>query len=250
MNRLRSIVACILLLTGNALQAGEVSVAVAANFIGPMNAIAAAFTAETGHAVRLSSGSTGKFYAQIRNGAPFDVLLAADEETPARLVKDGLGVEESRFTYAVGALVLWSPREGLVDAEARVLREGGFNKLALANPRVAPYGRAAVEVMANMGLLNDLEPHFVLGENIAQAYQFTATGNADLGFVALSQVMKDGRVAGGSYWVVPPDAHAPIRQDALLLTSGKDNSAARALLDYLRSDKVLAIIRAYGYASD
>lgn len=250
MKPLGTFTALLTLLMANIAWAGQVNVAVAANFVTPMKAIAAEFTADTGHTVQLTSGSTGKFYAQITNGAPFDVLLAADEETPAKLAREGLGVDGSRFTYAIGTLVLWSPREGVVDAEARVLREGRFRKLAIANPRVAPYGRAATEVLANMGLLNDLEPHFVLGENIAQAYQFTATGNADLGFVALSQVMKDGRMAGGSYWIVPAEAHAPIRQDALLLTFGRDNPAARALLNYLRSDKARAIIRAYGYASD
>lgn len=230
-----------------AVQADEVNVAVAANFTAPMNVIAAAFAKDTGHQAKPAFGSTGKFYAQIKNGAPFQMLLSADDETTAKLEKEGLTVAGSRFTYAVGTLVLWSAKPGVVDDKGEVLRKGGFNKLALANPKLAPYGKAAVEVLTGMGLLESLTPKFAQGENIAQTYQFAMTGNAELGFVALSQVMKDGKITSGSAWVVPGKLHTPIRQDAVILTSGKGNAAADALVKYLQTDKARAIIRSYGY---
>jgi len=230
-----------------AAQAGEVSVAVAANFTAPMQKIAPLFEAETGHKAVLAFGSTGRFYAQIKNGAPFDVLLAADDDTPAKLEREGQGVAGTRFTYAIGKLVLWSKQPGLVDDKGDVLKTGKFDKLALADPRLAPYGLAAIETLTRLGLLDSLKPKFVQGENIAQTWQFVATGNAPLGFVALSQVQADGKLKEGSAWVVPAALHTPIRQDALLLTRAKDNPAAAALLQYLRGDKARGIIRAYGY---
>jgi molybdate transport system substrate-binding protein len=228
--------------------ADEVNVAVAANFTAPMNTIAAEFAKDTGHQAKLAFGSTGKFYAQIKNGAPFQILLSADDETPAKLEQEGLGVSGSRYTYAVGTLVLWSAKPGLVDANGEVLKTGQFHKLALANPKLAPYGKAAVEVLTGMGLANAVTPKFVQGENIAQTYQFVMTGNAELGFVALSQVMKDGRIIGGSAWIVPGKLHTQIRQDAVILSSGKGNAAAEALMKYLKGDKAKAIIKSYGYA--
>jgi molybdenum ABC transporter, periplasmic molybdate-binding protein len=234
-------------LAANLAQADEVQVAVAANFTAPMKAIAADFEKDTGHKARLAFGSTGKFYAQIRNGAPFQVFLAADDTTPARLEKEGMTVPGSRFTYAVGTLVLWSAKPGFVDARGEVLKKGDFAHLALANPKVAPYGAAAVEVMEKLGVLESLEPRFVLGENIAQTQQFVVTGNAELGFVALSQVMKNGKVGEGSAWVVPAKLHTPIRQDAVILASGRGNAAAEALMEYLKSAKAAAIIKSYGY---
>lgn len=227
--------------------ADEVRVAVAANFTAPMQKIAEAFAHDTGHRAVLAFGATGKFYAQINNGAPFDVLLAADEQTPQRLEDEGQGVTGSRFTYAVGSLVLWSAREGYVDAQGRVLADGDFRHLALANPKTAPYGAAALQTLEKLGLRERLQPRFVQGENIAQTHQFVASGNAELGFIALSQVIEDGRIARGSAWRVPADQHQPIRQDALLLQRGEHNPAARALLDYLRSASAVALIRAYGY---
>lgn len=226
-------------------RAAEVQVAVASNFTAPMQRIAAEFERDTGHRARLAFGSSGKFYSQIRNGAPFQVFLSADAETPARLEQDGLAVPGSRFTYAVGTLVLWSATPGYVDGEGAVLRQGGFRHLALANPRHAPYGRAAVEALERLGL--QLQPKFVQGENIAQAHQFVATGNAELGFVALSQVLRDGRIGTGSAWVVPASLHGPIRQDAVLLAAGRGNAAAEALVRYLRGEKARAVIRAFGY---
>ena len=229
--------------------ADTVAVAVAANFTAPMQKIAAAFEVDTGHKAELSFGATGKFYAQITHGAPFQVLLSADDTTPARLEKEGKAVARSRFTYAIGTLVLWSAQAGAVDAQGEVLRTGDFKHLAIANPRLAPYGLAAVQVMEKLGVAARLQPRLVQGENIAQTHQFVATGNAQLGFVALSQVMSsDGRIARGSAWQVPGDLHEPIRQDAVLLTPGQGNAAAAALLQYLRSDKARAIIQSHGYS--
>lgn len=225
-----------------------VSVAVAANFAAPLARIAAAFTAATGHEVRLSAGATGKFYTQIAaGGAPFEVLLSADDETPARLVREGHGVAGTVFTYAIGQLVLWSARPGLVDAEGAVLRGTRFARLAVANPRVAPYGQAAHQVMGALGLAQALTPKLVTGDSIAQAYQFTATGNAELGFVALSQVQLPGRAVPGSMWVVPQALYGELRQDAVLLRAGERNPAARALLAYLASPAARAVMAAYGY---
>ena len=227
--------------------AGEVQVAVAANFAGPMEKLAEQFQKETGHKAVVASGATGKFYAQIRNGAPFEVLLSADDETPARLEAEGQVVANSRFTYAVGRLVLWSAKANYVDATGAVLKTGDFKHLAIANPKTAPYGAAAVAVIDKLGLTARLQPRLVQGENIAQAFQFASTGNAELGFVAQAQVWRDGKFTAGSGWIVPATMHAPIRQDAALLTRGAKNPAAQALLDYLRTDKAKALIRAYGY---
>jgi len=236
----------VLIVTGAA-QAGEVQVAVAANFAGPMERIAAAFQRDTGHKAILASGATGKFYAQIRNGAPFEVLLAADDATPARLDAEGRVVAGSRFTYATGRLVLWSAREGLVDANGAVLRTASYRHLAIANPKTAPYGAAAIATLDKLGLGASVRPRIVQGENIAQAWQFASTGNAELGFVAQSQVWRDGKFTSGSGWIVPAAMHAPIRQDAALLKKGAGNPAAQALLRYLKTDKAKDMIRAYGY---
>lgn len=230
---------------GTAVQAAEVQVAVAANFTAPMQKIAPLFEVDTGHKARLAFGSTGRFYAQIRNGAPFDVLLAADDETPAKLEREGQG--GSRTTYAIGKLVLWSKQPTLVDDQGEVLKSGRFEKIALADSRLAPYGAAAIETLTKLGLIDTLRPKFVQGENIAQTWQFVATENAQLGFVALSQVWAEGQLKEGSAWLVPTHLYTPIRQDAILLNRGKDNAAATALLQYLRGDKARAIIKGYGY---
>jgi molybdate transport system substrate-binding protein len=238
--------ACLACVTAG-VRADEVLVAVAANFSAPMQRIAAEFEKDSGHKAQLAFGATGAFYAQIKNGAPFQVLLSADDETPAKLAQEGLAEASSRFTYAIGSLVLWSAKPGYVDGRGEVLKTTTFTKLALANPKTAPYGRAAIETLTKLGLLKSLEPKFVRGENIAQAFQFVMTGNAELGFVALSQVMKDGRVAEGSAWRVPEEMHQPIRQEAVLLTTARHDAAALALLHYLKSDKARAVIRAFGY---
>jgi molybdate transport system substrate-binding protein len=243
----RLITSFFLALISHGAVAADVQVAVAANFTAPMQAIAAGFEQATGHRAKLAFGSTGKFYAQIKNGAPFDVLLAADDETPAKLERDGTALAGSRFTYSIGRLALWSAKPGYVDDQGAVLKQGAFRHLALANPKLAPYGAAAVETLNKLGLLAALQPKFVQGENIAQTFQFVSTGNAELGFVALSQVTEGGKLKRGSAWIVPTGLHAPIRQNAVVLARGRDNPAALALMKYMKEDKARAIIRAYGY---
>jgi molybdate transport system substrate-binding protein len=228
-------------------QADEVTVAVAANFSAPAQKIATAFAAATGHKATVVVGSTGKLYAQIKNGAPFGVLLSADDETPRRLAQEGAGVAASQFTYATGRLVLWSRQAGLVDGKGEVLQGTAFNHLSIADPKVAPYGAAAMEVMTKLGMLPKVQGRLVQGESIGQAHQFVASGNAQLGFVALSQVMQDGKITEGSAWVVPANMHTALKQDAIVLTTAKDNAAALAFVAYLRSDATKTLIRSYGY---
>ena len=227
--------------------AAEVHIAVAANFTAPINEIAAAFEKASGHKVIAAFGPTGGLYTQIKHGAPFEVFLAADDSTPARLETEGEILAGSRFTYAIGKLVLWSASAGYVDAQGEVLRRNEFNHLSIGNPKTAPYGLAATQVLARLGLSEAVKPKLVEGTNITQAYQFVATGNAELGFVALSQVYKDGQITGGSAWIVPEDMYEPIRQDAVILNKGKDNPAAAALVDYLKGPKAAAVIKSYGY---
>ena len=231
----------------SAAHGAEVTVAVAANFAAPMQKIAPLFEKDTGHKAVVSLGSTGGFYAQIKNGGPFHVLLSADDETPLKLEKENLAVSGTRFTYAKGKLVLWSKQAGFVDDKGDVLRSGQFKRLAIANPKLAPYGAAALETLHKLELVQGLQTKFVQGENIAQAFQFVNTENAQLGFVALSQVYADGKLSSGSAWIVPSHLHKPIQQDAVLLMAGKNNIAATALLAYLRTDKAKAIIRSHGY---
>ncbi|HJW02467.1 MAG TPA: molybdate ABC transporter substrate-binding protein [Azospira sp.] len=249
------ITACTSAAATNAL-ADEVQVAVAANFTAPMQKIAAQFEKDTGHKAVLSFGATGKFYAQIKNGAPFEVLLAADDETPARLEKEGAALAGSRSTYAIGKLVLWSAKPAVVDAQGAVLKQGAFDHLSIANPKLAPYGLAAVETLKALGAYDALAPKLVQAENIAQAYQFVATGNALLGFVAYSQVLDEmGQLKSGSVWLVPAKLYSPIRQDGVILekgtiggtANGKAKPAAAALLKYLKGTKAQAVIKAYGY---
>lgn len=237
----------LLAMATQAANAGEVNAAVAANFTEPMQKIVAEFQRDTGHTVKLSFGSSGKLYAQIKNGAPFDVFLAADVKNPKLFEDEGLAVSGSRFVYALGKLVLWSAQPGFVDGKGHVLRKGGYNKIAYADPKLAPYGLAAKETLEELGLWNAVQPKLVTGENITQTYQFAATGNAELAFIALSQITRDGKVTEGSWWPVPEHLYSPIRQSAVLLGSAKDKAAAQALLDYLKGDKAKAVIRNYGY---
>jgi molybdate transport system substrate-binding protein len=227
--------------------AGEVQVAVAANFTAPVQAIAAQFEKDTGNKVVAAFGATGQFYAQIKNGAPFEVFLAADDSTPARLEAEKQTVPGSRFTYATGALALWSAAPDYVDAKGDVLKKNTFKHLAIANPKAAPYGLAATQTLEKMGLTQAVAPKIVEGQSIAQAQQFIASGNAELGFVALSQIYKDGKITGGSAWIVPANLHEPIKQDAVILEKGKDNPVAKAFVDYLKGPKAAAVIKSYGY---
>ena len=244
--KLKTIAIAALLVSALA-RADELPIAVAANFTAPIKQIAVDFEKDTGHKLVPSFGSTGKFYVQIKGGAPFEILLAADDETPAKLEKEGDGVAGSRFTYAIGKLVLWSKKDGYVDDKGEVLKKNDFQHLSLANPKLAPYGAAGVETLKALGAFDAVQAKFVTAENITQAYQFVATGNAELGFVALSQVLKDGRIAEGSAWVVPQKLYTPIRQDAVILAKGKGRPAAEALMKYLQGDKARAVIKAYGY---
>lgn len=227
--------------------AAEVRVAVAANFAAAFQEVAADFASQTGHKVAIVSGSTGKFHAQIRQGAPFDVLLSADGKTPQKLLSEGLAVKGSSFTYAIGKLVLWSPKPGFVDAKGAVLTQGTFSHLALANPKLAPYGAAAMEALKALGAYEVVKDRVVQGESVGQTFQFVSTGNAELGFVALSQVVQPGKPAQGAHWVVPQSLYQPLRQDAVLLNPGANNAAAKALLAYLRSDAAKAVIRSHSY---
>lgn len=227
--------------------ADEVQVAVAANFTAPIQAIAKDFEADTGHKLVAAYGATGQFYTQIKNGAPFEVFLAADDSTPAKLESEGDTVKGSRFTYAVGTLALWSAKEGYVDSQGQVLKANQYQHLSIANPKAAPYGLAATQVLDKLKLTEATQAKIVEGQNITQAYQFVSTGNAELGFVALSQIFKDGKVTSGSAWIVPANLHDPIKQDAVILTKGKDSAAAKALVQYLKGPKAAAIIKSYGY---
>lgn len=224
--------------------AADTQVAVAANFTEPAKAIAAAFKTKTGHTATLSFGSSGQFYTQMAHGAPYEVFLSADAERPEKAEQEGLSVPGTRFTYAVGRLVLYSKTPGLVDAKGAVLKSDRFAKLAIADPTAAPYGEAAVETMRKLKVYDALAPRIVRGSSITQAYQYVATGNAELGFVALSQVIDE---PGGSRWLVPAADHAPIQQQAVLLRTGEQNPAARAFLTFLKSPAAIAIIKRYGY---
>ena len=243
----RTVITLALLLFGQASWSATVLVAVAANFSKPMTEIVSQFEKATGHSAKLSFGSSGKFVSQLENGGPFEVLLSADEKGPEKLEQAGLTVPNSRFVYALGKLVLWSATPNFVDDKGKILMTSNFKHLALADPKVAPYGAAAIDVLKKMKLFEKLQPIFVQGENIAQTYQFISTANAELGFLALSQVIKNGKIVGGSSWIIPDNLHAPIRQGAVLMKIGAENPAARALIDYLKSIPALAIIKKYGY---
>ncbi len=244
--RYRLALALLGVLCGSA-QAGEVSVAVASNFTDAIQAIVPRFEADTGHSVKVSFGSTGKLYAQIANGAPFEVFLAADTARPARLESEGFTVAGSRYTYASGRLVLWSPDVSVVDSQGIVLELGDFRKLAIANPKTAPYGLAARQVLDNLHLWEALQSKLVRGDNIAQAFQFVATQNAQLGFVAKSQVMALDEADRGSYWNIGTELYSPIEQQAVLLKRGENDEAARAFVEYLKGERARSVIKGFGY---
>ncbi|MEI7931682.1 MAG: molybdate ABC transporter substrate-binding protein [Alphaproteobacteria bacterium] len=224
--------------------AAATQVAVAANFTDPAREIAGLFRMATGHTATLSFGSSGQFYTQISRGAPYEVFLSADPDRPTKAEQDGLGVPKSRFTYAIGRIVLYSKTHGLVDPSGQVLKTGNFQHLAIADPDAAPYGAASVQTMRKMGVYDQLRSKIVMGTSIAQTYQFVDTGSAELGFLALSQVIN---IKGGSRWVVPSSNHAPINQQAILLYTGQANPAAKAFLDFLKTPAAIAVIRRYGY---
>lgn len=237
--------AAVVILAEN-LAADEIRVAVASNFADAARAIADRFEADSGDDVTLIVGSTGKLYAQIMHGAPVDAFFAADARRPERLEAEGAAVPGGRFTYAVGKLVLWSPIDGYVDPGGDILRSGDYRYLAMANPDLAPYGSAAREVLQARGLLKDLNRRIVRGENVVQAYHYIRSGNAELGFVAYSQLIRSGRPIEGSWWQVPQNLYSPIEQQAVLV---RDVEAARAFLSFARSAEAREIIRAFGYGT-
>jgi len=228
--------------------AEDVRVAVASNFIGPLKSIKTRFEKDTGHRMVIISGSTGKLYAQIKHGAPFDLLLAADSLRPRLLEDEGFAVSGSRFTYAIGRLALWSANPGQIKkADAEIFQHRPFNHLAMANPKTAPYGRAALQTLKNLGVWNQVRSKIVQGENIGQAFQFVATENAELGFVALSQIRDPKNKLKGSRWDVPSDLYDPIDQDLVLLKRAKSNPAAKAIMNFIRGPAAQKIIADYGY---
>lgn len=238
----------LMLAVSAAATAETVHVAAAANFIEPLKNISEQFEKSTGHKVMITSGSTGKIYAQIKNGAPYDLFLAADARTPAKLEQENAIVPKSRFTYAVGKLALWSAKPDYVDNKGDILKKQPFAHIAIASPKLAPYGLAAMQTLEKRGLEKLLQPKIVQGENIGQTYQFIASGNAELGFVALSLIYRDGKVKSGSAWIVDAADYEPIRQDAVMLPKAKNNPAASALMDYLKSDASHKVLQSYGYA--
>lgn len=226
-----------------------VHIAVASNFTFAMKALIAEFKETTGHSVKASYGSSGKIYAQITHGAPFDVFFSADQAKPMALEEKQLIVDGSRFTYAVGALVLWSVQTNLVDDQGAILKANAFNKLALANPKLAPYGTAAMEVLTHLNLVETTRKRWIQGENIAQTYQFISTGNAELGFVSLAQLKQTPRAKQGSSWVIPQTLYSPIKQDVVLLKRGQENTTALAFHAFVQSPKARAIIESFGYTT-
>ncbi len=233
-----------LTLGSSQIMADEIRLAVASNFSDTIKVLSQRFTAATGHKVTVSLGSTGKHYAQIKHGAPFHAFFAADSRRPKLLESEQVALPGSRFTYAVGKIVLWSPKAGYVDADTQVLKQGKFRHLAIANPKLAPYGKAAREILQTREIWNQLRGRMVRGENIGQTFQFVKSGNAELGFVAYSQVKRPGQPLTGSIWIVPQSLYSPIRQQAVLL---KDNPPARAFMQFVRSKQALEVIQAYGY---
>lgn len=244
LDRFRLMVLLPLLLAGSVAGADTAMVAAASNVQVPLEQLAKLFEQQTGHQVVFSFGATGKHYAQIRRQAPFELFLAADAERPALLERGGQAVAGTRFTYAIGRLALWSPRQDRVDDQGAVLERGGFQYLAIANPRLAPYGAAAQHVLIERGLWKTLQPKLVLGESIGQAYQFVGSGNAELGFVALSQVRRPSQPITGSIWIVPQELHPAIEQQAVLI---RDTPAARAFWQFLQTPLARAVLHSHGY---
>ena len=229
--------------------AARVRVAVASNFLSPLQSMAKSFEKETGHSLRISAGSTGKLYSQIVNGAPFDVFLAANSTEPSRLESSGNSVKGSRFTYGLGQLVLWAPQSENNDKSIQeILDSDGLSRLSVANPLTAPYGAAAVETLYKLGVYQSLEKKIIRGENVSQAYQFVASGAAQYGFIAQSQLRVEERNNSKGYWLVDRSLYTPITQQAVLLKRGENNLAARQFLEFLQSNTGRTAIESFGYA--
>lgn len=246
-NQLKLFAVCTLIFGSSLSNAAEVHVAVAANFLKPLEQLQTKFEQETGHTLLISSGSTGQLYAQIKNGAPFEVFLGADTKRPQLTIDDGLAVADTLFIYAKGVLVLWSAQDGLVDDKGDVLKSSKFNNLAITNPKTAPYGAAAIEVLDRLALTDRLSGKIVEGQSITQVYQFVATGNAELGFIAFSQLKSEPEIKG-SYWMIDSSLYQPIEQAAVLLKNGADNVAAQQFLAFLQSNEIKTmIVKEFGY---
>lgn len=250
MKFLRKFISAAILLSSSFASAGEVNVAVAGNFFKPIKVLATEFEAKSGHKVALSVGATGKLYAQISNGAPFDVFFAADQRRPTKLVAEKLAVKNSQFTYAQGQLVLWSKEPGLIDTQGKRLSAPGMIRLAIANPKAAPYGEQAVNALKKLGLYKQLESKIVQGQNIGQTFQYVSSGSVQQGIIAMSQVTVNGEITTGSSWIIPSHLYDAIQQDAVLLEKGKNNPVAQQFLDYIQSPSALKIIRSFGYEVD
>jgi len=246
-NKLFAMTLTVFILLNSSVFADTTLVAVASNFTKPMTEIAKEFEKASGHTAKLSFSSSSKFVSQIENGAPFDVFLSADENSPLRLEKDGFAVSGSTHTYAIGKLVLWSSMPGFIDDQGAVLTNGQFEHIALADPKLAPYGAAAVDYLNRKKLLEKLQPLMVMGENISQTHQLISSGNVELGFVALSQVIENGKISNGSGMIIPTNQHHPIKQSVALLKIGAENPAAQALITYLNLPTAKNIIQKYGY---
>ena len=247
---LRSFIATIFLLCSllsPSVWADEVRVAVASNFAAPMEDLAKLFQKESGHTLKLEVAASGKLYAQIKGGAAFDVFLSADEALPRQLMQDGLAVIGSRFVYARGKLVLWSVRHNFVDEKGAMLRKRNYSKLAITNPWFSPYGEAAKETLSNLTMWNSIQEKLTKGENVIRTYQLAVTEGADLALISLSQVMRNGKVASGSWWIVPQELHKPLQQNAVLLSRAKDKDSAKAFLTFLKSAKAKQLMRDFGY---
>lgn len=242
----RLLLSILLLFSASLSSAEEIRVAVASNFTHAIQNIARAFEQQSAHTVLLAFGSTGKHYAQIKNGAPFDAFFAADIKRPQLLEEEGIGLAGSRFTYAIGKVALWSPTADRVDPEGQVLKSGDFQFLAMANPKLAPYGKAAEQIMQAHGVWNTLQHQIVRGENIGQTFQFVKSGNAQLGFVAYSQILRPNMPIQGSVWEPPQSLYTPIDQQAIQI---KDRPVAREFLDFVRSNTARKIIQSYGYGT-
>ncbi|MFT5716642.1 MAG: molybdate transport system substrate-binding protein [Oleiphilaceae bacterium] len=227
--------------------ADQVRIAVAGNFYQPLKLISAQFSQLSGHELQVSVGSTGKLYAQIINGAPFDVLISADQIRPTKLAAQQLAIKKTQFTYAIGKLVLWSRDQSLIDNQGMHLKTGTLKHLAIANPKIAPYGEQAVNVLKNMGIYQQLASKLILGQSVGQTFQHLSTGSVQQGILALSQVMQDGTISSGSGWIIPDALYQPIQQDAILLNKGKNNAAAIAFLAYLKNPQSEKVIRSFGY---
>ncbi len=244
---MKKLLTLILLLNCNATFAGEVSVAVAGNFYRPLQALARDFEHQSGDNVKIAVGSSGKLYAQIISGAPFDIFLSADQKRPTKLIQEKHAITGSQYTYAKGKLVLWSSDPTVINKHGKRLTSSKLKHLAIANPKLAPYGEQAVTTLKNLGVYNLLHDKLILGQSVSQAFQYVSSDSVKQGIIALSQVMRDGEINEGSAWIVPSELYQPIKQDAVLLNTGKNNPIAIAFLAYLKTENAFKIIRSFGY---